>query len=76
MRMIGCIVCARSRPGDFAGVGKAEGGYFFYLRKGQNDPDDLVYQLAAGACCVATDDNPVFIPAIYNRSVPAKIGIP
>jgi deoxyribodipyrimidine photo-lyase len=51
-------------------------GHFFYLRGKKKDPDDLLYKLAAKARCVVTDDFPVFIPALYNSRVPAKIGIP
>jgi deoxyribodipyrimidine photo-lyase len=51
-------------------------GHFFYLRAKKQDPDDLLYKLAAKARCLVTDDFPVFIPALYNSRVPAKIGIP
>jgi deoxyribodipyrimidine photo-lyase len=51
-------------------------GYFFYLRATSEDPDDLLYRLAAKARCVVTDDYPVFIAARHNKHVPKKIGVP
>jgi deoxyribodipyrimidine photo-lyase len=55
---------------------KVGAGHFFYLRARSGDPNDLLYKLAARARCVVTDDYPVFVPALYNSRVPAKIGIP
>jgi deoxyribodipyrimidine photo-lyase len=51
-------------------------GYLFYLRARGNDPNDIVYKLAARARCVVTDDYPTFIAADHNRHVPNKIEIP
>lgn len=51
-------------------------GYCFYLRRRRNDPDDILYRLAANAALLVTDDYPTFIAARHNASVPAKIGIP
>src|SRR5262249_55894680 len=50
-------------------------GYFFYSQARRNDPDDLVYRLAAKAKCVVTDDYPVFVTALHNTRVPAKIDV-
>lgn len=49
-------------------------GYAFYLRRRRTDPNDLVYQLAAHAAAVITDDYPTFIAAVHNSRVPEKIG--
>jgi deoxyribodipyrimidine photo-lyase len=51
-------------------------GYFFYLRAKEEDPNDMLYRLAARARCVVTDDYPVFIAAQHNRQVPKKIDVP
>ncbi len=51
-------------------------GYFFYLRATNEDPDDILYRLAAKARCVVTDDYPVFIAAAHNKHVPKKIDVP
>lgn len=56
----------------FAALGA---GYCFYLRRTRNDPNDIVYRLAASAAVVVTDDYPVFIAAAHNASVPPKIGV-
>lgn len=56
----------------FAALGA---GYCFYLRRTRNDPNDILYRLAASAAVVVTDDYPVFIAAVHNASVPAKIGV-
>ena len=50
-------------------------GYFFYLRARRTDPNDVLYQLAAQACCVVTDDYPTFIAADHNSGVPGRIGV-
>src|ERR1039457_2214917 len=54
---------------------KLGAGYCFYLRRNPEDPDDVLYRLAATAAPVVTDDYPTFIAAQYNRSVPGKIGV-
>ena len=51
-------------------------GYFFYLRATNEDPDDMLYRIAAKARCVVTDDYPVFIAAEHNKRVPEKIDVP
>ena len=51
-------------------------GYFFYLRATNEDPDDILYRLAAKARCVVTDDYPVFIAAQHNKHVPKKVDVP
>ena len=51
-------------------------GYGFYLRRGPDDGNDLLYRLAAHAALLVTDDYPTFIASRHNASVPAKIGIP
>ncbi|MBC7925085.1 MAG: deoxyribodipyrimidine photolyase [Bryobacteraceae bacterium] len=50
-------------------------GYCFYPRRKRSDPNDVVYQLAAKAALVVTDDYPTFLPAKHNSSVPPKIGV-
>jgi deoxyribodipyrimidine photo-lyase len=55
---------------------KLGAGYFFYLRRRQSDPDDILYRLAADAALLVTDDYPTFIARRHNASVPGKIGIP
>lgn len=62
-------------PGTAQQVKRIGAGYFFYLRARPSDANDVLYRLAARASCVVTDDYPVFIPAVYNRRVPAKIGV-
>ena len=51
-------------------------GYFFYLRKNAECPNDMLYRLAADAAAVVTDDYPVFVAPKHNQSVPRRIGIP
>jgi deoxyribodipyrimidine photo-lyase len=62
-------------PGIAQELKAIHAGYFFYLRKKESEPNDLLYRLAAKARCVVTDDYPVFIPAAHNSSVPGKIGV-
>jgi len=50
-------------------------GYCFYLRRTRQDPNDVLYRLAADAACVVTDDYPTFVAAAHNASVPAKLPI-
>jgi hypothetical protein len=50
-------------------------GYCFYLRQRPEDPNDVLYQLAARAALVVTDDYPTFIASWHNSSVPAKLGL-
>jgi deoxyribodipyrimidine photo-lyase len=50
-------------------------GYLFYLRRRKQDANDVLYQLAADAAAVVTDDYPTFIAADHNRTVPPKIGV-
>lgn len=51
-------------------------GYVFHLHRRRSDPNDALYRLAAQAALVVTDDYPVFVAHGYNRTVPAKIGVP
>lgn len=60
-------------PDTAAALKKAGIGYFFYLRRKQSDPNDRLYQLAARAAAVVTDDYPAFVAATHNGSVPGKI---
>lgn len=50
-------------------------GYCFYLRRRREDPDDVVYRLAAGAACIVTDDYPTFIAARHNARVPEQVNV-
>jgi len=50
-------------------------GYHFYLRRRMQDANDVLYQLAADAAAVVTDDYPTFIAAHHNATVPPKIGV-
>lgn len=50
-------------------------GYCFYLRRRRQDPDDVVYRLAAGAACIVTDDYPAFIAARHNARVPGQVNV-
>jgi deoxyribodipyrimidine photo-lyase len=50
-------------------------GYAFYLRRKRSDSNNIVYQLAARAAALVTDDYPTFIAAAHNNSVPEKIGV-
>ena len=63
-------------PDTAAELRRMGAGYFFYLRQRRDDPNDVLYRLAAKAHTVVTDDYPTFIAAQHNASVPAKIGIP
>ena len=51
-------------------------GYCFYLRRRRENPDDVLYRLAAEAAAVVTDDYPAFIARCHNASVPAKLDVP
>ncbi len=62
-------------PGTASALKAMGAGYAFYLRRRKQDPNNIVYQLAADAAMVVTDDYPTFIPAMHNRSVPAKLSI-
>lgn len=62
-------------PGTAKGLKRLGAGYFFYLRARPGDANDVLYRIAARARCIVTDDFPAFIPAVHNRSVPAKIDI-
>jgi deoxyribodipyrimidine photo-lyase len=62
-------------PGTAGDLAEAGIGYFFYLRARKADANDVVYDLAAHARCVVTDDYPTFITAKHNSSVPEKIGV-
>ncbi len=48
-------------------------GYVFYLRRQENDPNDVLYRLAATAAAIVTDDYPTFLPREHNKSVPTKL---
>jgi len=50
-------------------------GYCFYLRQQPTDPNDVLYQLAAHAALLVTDDYPTFIASWHNSSVPAKLAL-
>jgi len=50
-------------------------GYTFYLRQRRSDPNDALYQLAASAAAVVTDDYPTFIAARHNASVAPKLDV-
>ncbi len=50
-------------------------GYCFYLRRTREDPNDVLYRLAADAACVVTDDYPTFIAAAHNSSVPGRLPV-
>ena len=63
-------------PGTAEALQRLGIGYFFYLRKTPQHPNDVLYQLAAHALCVVTDDYPAFIAASHNAAVPEKIGVP
>lgn len=63
-------------PDTARGVTELGAGYFFYLRKGPGDPNDIVFRLAGHATCVVTDDYPTFLPARYNQSAPPKMAVP
>ncbi len=57
-------------------LGKSGIGYAFYLRRGPQDPNDVLYRLAARASAVVTDDYPTFVTPRHNTSVAAKLQIP
>jgi deoxyribodipyrimidine photo-lyase len=63
-------------PGNAKALKSLGAGYFFYLRATDEDPDDMLYRLAAKARCVVTDDYPVFIAAEHNKRVPKKVDVP
>jgi deoxyribodipyrimidine photo-lyase len=63
-------------PETQAAVQKLRAGYFFYLHRSKQDPDDVLYRLASDALCVVTDDYPVFIAARHNATVPRNLKIP
>jgi len=50
-------------------------GYFFYLRRNAQDPNDVLYRLAADAAAVVTDDYPVFVATRHNQSVPGRVEV-
>jgi deoxyribodipyrimidine photo-lyase len=50
-------------------------GYVFYLRRGKDDPNDVLYRLAADAAMVVTDDFPAFVAVRHNATAPGKIGV-
>ena len=54
---------------------KLGAGYAFYLRRSASDSNDVLYQLAADAAAVVTDDYPVFVAAAHNARVPGRIGV-
>jgi deoxyribodipyrimidine photo-lyase len=51
-------------------------GYAFYPRRKRTDPNDIVYQLAAQAGALVTDDYPAFIARSHNGRVPERLEIP
>jgi deoxyribodipyrimidine photo-lyase len=51
-------------------------GYLFHLRRRRADANDAFYRLASDAAAVVTDDYPVFVARVHNRSVPEKLTIP
>ncbi len=51
-------------------------GYVFYLRQKRSDANDILYQLAAEAGAVVSDDYPVFIPRTHNQHVPQHLDVP
>lgn len=51
-------------------------GYVFYLERGPQDRTGVLYQLAAQAAVLVTDDYPTFIARKHNSSVPAKVSVP
>ena len=63
-------------PDTAAALRKAGIGYVFYLRRKHNDPDDILYRLAADAAAIVTDDYPTFIARTHNERVPSKLDIP
>ncbi|MEJ7607557.1 MAG: deoxyribodipyrimidine photo-lyase [Bryobacteraceae bacterium] len=62
-------------PDMATGLSKMGVGYAFYLRRKRQDRNDTLYNVAADAALIVTDDYPVFIAARHNGSVPEKIDI-
>ena len=62
-------------PDTEAALRKVGSGYAFHLRRKRSDPDNIVYQLAAEAAAVVTDDYPTFIARTHNARVPAKLDL-
>jgi deoxyribodipyrimidine photo-lyase len=62
-------------PDTAAALRRIGAGYFFYLRRDQSRPNDVLYRLAARAHTVVTDDYPAFITAEHNARVPQRIGV-
>lgn len=54
---------------------KASIGYIFYLRRGKESPNDVLYRLAKHAAAIVTDDYPTFIARDHNSRVPQKVDI-
>ena len=50
-------------------------GYVFHLRRRRSDRNDALYQLAADAAAVVTDDYPAFIARENNARVPGRIRV-
>ncbi len=63
-------------PDTAAALTKLGIGYVFFLRRKRSDPDDALYQLAAHAGAVVTDDYPTFIARRHNGRVPEHLDIP
>lgn len=63
-------------PDTAAELKKLGIGYVFYLRRSQQDPNDILYRLASEAGAVVSDDYPTFIARLHNSSVPAKLDVP
>ncbi len=59
-------------PDTAAALKKLGIGYIFYLRRRRRDPDDVLYQLAARAAAVVTDDYPTFIARRHNAASPGQ----
>jgi deoxyribodipyrimidine photo-lyase len=51
-------------------------GYIFYSHARHENPNDVLYRLAAHAAVVITDDFPGYLAAAHNATVPTKIRIP
>lgn len=63
-------------PDTAAALAKAGIGYCFYPRRTKADRNDTLYELAAHAALVVSDDYPVFIAATHNASVPERLDCP
>jgi deoxyribodipyrimidine photo-lyase len=50
-------------------------GYLFYLRRGESEPNDTLYRLAADAATVITDDYQTFLARRHNEHVPGKLDV-